>query len=42
MIFKFKNKEVNYLNKSFNKVFLNFVEIEIAYAKQNIFFSLKL
>lgn len=41
IVFKAKREEVNYLDKSFNKVVVNFVVIETVCIKYNIFFSSK-
>lgn len=39
--FEDKKKDVTYLNKDFNKVIINFVEIEITYLKCQLSFLLK-
>lgn len=41
-MFKAKKKETIYSNKSFNKIVINFIGIEIAYLKCNLFFLTKL
>lgn len=41
IVFEAKREEINYLNKGFNKVVINFIGIETTYIKCNIFFSLK-
>lgn len=41
MAFEAKREEINYLDKDFDKVVMNFVGIETACAKCKTFFSLK-